>query len=52
MQIAVVGQGQGVHLQGLGAGQQRLDGPRPVQEAVMAVAVEMGEGMADHGRPP
>ena len=45
VQVAVVGQGQGVHLQGLGPVQQALDGAGPVQEAVMAMAVQMGEGM-------
>ena len=52
VQIAVVGQGQGVHLQGLRAGQQPVDRSRPIQEAVMAMAVEMGERMVGHGRPP
>ena len=49
VQVAVVGQSQGVHLQGLGAVQQRLDGAGPVQETVVAVAMEMGERVAAQG---
>ena len=49
VQVAVVGQGQGVHLQGLGPVEQAADRARPVQEAVVAVTVQVGEGMAAHG---
>ena len=45
----MVGQGQGVHPQLFGPLQQPLQTARPVQEAVMAVAMEMDEGGADMG---
>ena len=43
VQIAVVGQGQGVHAQRLGLLDQRPDRAGAVQQAVMAMAVQMDE---------
>ncbi len=43
VQIAVVGEGQGVHAQLLGPLQQAGDFAGTVQQAVVAMAVQMGE---------
>ena len=48
VEVAVVRQGQGVHPQGLRPLQQSADRARPVQEAVVAVAMQVGEGKGAH----
>ena len=44
VQIAVIGQGQGVHPQLFGPGHQLSDRAGPIEQAEMAVAVQMDEG--------
>ena len=51
VEVAVVGEGQGVHAVGLGAGDELVDGAGAVEEAVMAVAVEVNEGLSAHEIP-
>ena len=48
VQVAVVGQGQGVHAQLFGPLQQAGDFSGAVQQAVMAMAVQMGKGRGAH----
>ena len=52
VQIAVVRQRQGGHPQGLRPLQQPANRAGPVQEAVVAVAMQMGERKRAHGVPP
>ena len=49
VQIAVVGQRQGGHPQGLRPLQQSANRAGPVQQAVVAVAMQMGERKRAHG---
>ena len=48
VQIAVVGQGQGVHAQLFGPLQQAGDFSGAVEQAVVAMAVQMGKGRGAH----
>ena len=52
VQIAVIGQRQGGHPQGLRPFEQSADRAGPVQQAVVAMAMQMGEGKRAHGVPP
>ena len=49
VEVAVVGQGQGVHAQRLGVGDQLGDAAGAVEQAVVAVAVQVNEGTVRHG---
>ena len=46
VEVAVVGQGEGVHALRLGVGRQFREAVGAVEQAVMAVAVQMNEGTA------
>ena len=48
MQIAVVGDRQGVHAELGGPADEPLDGARAVEQAVVTVALKMGETWRAH----
>ena len=48
-EIAVIGEGAGVHALGLDVGDELRDPARAVEEAVVGMAVEMDEGSFSHG---
>ncbi len=52
VEISMVGQGQGVHLQGFRPFEQAANRAGPIQKTVMAVAVQMGKRQRAHRDPP